>query len=57
MTTTVTVNACVSDDKEVAVTITGDVSGENAVLQNGEEQSFTIYDDRVLTVMEAEKAS
>lgn len=55
MTTTVTVDAHLSSAKEVVVNITGDVSGENAVLQNGETQSFTVYDDRVLTVVEAEK--
>ena len=61
MTTTVKVSAhC--DPKKVQVSvgitsvgITSEGSGENHVLQDGEEREFFVYDDRKVVVQEVDK--
>lgn len=55
MTTEVTVKAHCGDDTEVSISIAGEHTGENAVIQNGEEFTGYVYDDRVLTVRETKK--
>jgi len=56
MTTTVTIEAHLSDKEEVVINITddGDIIG-SAVLQDGEETVFYVYNGREVHVKEVEK--
>ncbi|MOA14047.1 hypothetical protein D3C78_1341240 [compost metagenome] len=60
MTTTVTVAAHCSSDKEVKVSIVNRVTGEvyeEFVLQDGQSSHRVVYDDREIKVAEVLKAS
>jgi len=58
MTTTVTIDAHLSEDKEVQVLII-DVGSEDAIeeftLQDGESAERYVYDDRKIMIQEVEK--
>ncbi len=58
MTTTVTINAHLSTEKEVAVRIidNGEIV-EEFTLQDGESDDRAVYDGRQITVKEIEKGS
>lgn len=55
MTTTVKINAHCDSSKEVKVSITGEHTGENFTLQDGEAAERVVYDDMELTVREVVK--
>lgn len=56
MTTIVTIQACVSDDKQVSVELfDNDVLVEQYFLQNGQESEKYIYDGRKIIVNEVLK--
>lgn len=54
MTTSVTVSAHCDDKTEVSVIVGGN-EDEDTTLQNGQEQTFYVYDDRVVVVLEVPK--
>lgn len=59
MTTTVTINAHCSPDKEVRVKLYDDVRmkvEKNEVLLDGESRSYYTYDDYVIVVKEAHRS-
>ena len=55
MTTNVIVQAHCGTDKEVAVSVNTSNTGENHILQDGEEQTFYAYDEQEVTVKERAK--
>ena len=56
MTTTVTIAAHLSYEKEVGVTVReGDAIFEQFTLQDGESESRVVFDDRTITVSEVMK--
>lgn len=56
MTTTVIVKAHCAKEKEVVIAIGNEKTGENIRIQDGEEWSGVIYDDRSVYVKEKLKA-
>ena len=55
LTRTVTVEAHCADDKEVQCSIEDGNEAEGCTLQDGETESFVVYDNRKITVREVEK--
>ena len=55
MTTTVTVEAHCSEDKEVTVIVGKGTFVEEVTLQNGETLYDVVYDGRIITVYEKDK--
>jgi hypothetical protein len=56
MTTTVKVEAHVSETKQVVVQVfDGTTATEKTILQDGESVTYDAYDERVVTVREDEK--
>lgn len=58
MTTTVTIKAHCAKNKQVSVIISkGDSVVENHLIQDGEERSYVVYDDRRIAVYEMENGA
>ncbi len=60
MTTEVTVKAMCSEDKEVTILITDgdgddDIIIDTILLSNGDSSTNYVYDNRLITIFEAEK--
>ena len=55
MTTTVKVEAHLSSEKEVRVSINTENTGEVYILQDGENGEYYVYDDREISVKEVVK--
>lgn len=55
MTTSVTIQAHCSEEKEVVVSMQDGRYGESHILEDGEETTLHAYDDRVISVKERVK--